>query len=1151
MRRVSGLLAALVTAAAVVVMAGLALGYRTVIITTGSMGDTIPAGSLVIAAPQAGSTVAVGDVVVMQRPGLTPVTHRVTELHQVDGVAVAVTKGDANESADAAPYALEGEQLVARWSMAGLGTVIAALAQPVVLFLLFAGLIGAALVWVLGRVWRNPAEPIAAAPTPTKGRTRIAAGVALVVLVATTGLGWALFRATDSVDGNIFGAGSCYEAEVASVQSGSAINGGAGAQLITIAAVDPARSFVQFSVRSSANEPADSLVRGRLAGATSIEFLRQTDAGVAPPITIEWSVVEYRCGVSVQRGVMSGSGTTTMDATITAVDASRSFVLTSHAPEAGASTLDGSSFATVELADPTTMRFTTEAGHALSAGATYAWQVVEFSSSADAGVQSQMASLGGIDTAVTVTLPSPVDLASSFVLVSSRTDATGTTIEDRLVEAHLSSPTTVMVSRQATGANLRLHVQVVSLTEGSIVRHGTVGMIGGEITKAVSVDRFDPTRATAFSSVQGPGSASFGHTTAVGDDVLGAASATFAVTDAQTVTLTRDASPSAARWGWQLVEWGGPQWWDPQFPYRQRIDVDASTDASPNGYSVPLTFDHEALVTAGLARADGDDLRIVRWDGATWTELDRILDESVGWDDVATTLWFQTQDAIAANSTISYWMYYGDDTPTPPPADPENVWLLYETFESGTLGDFSDRTGGTAWYTADPWTRRIPITVDSASVAAVEAGMVVAVHVTDPALSGARADGADLRFTTPGGVLLPFEIESWDSAAGDLVAWVQLPTLSATVDTSLWLYFGAANAPDAQDLRAVWAGPALGVWHFDRDPVGPAPQVDDHSTGHLEGLARGTFGPGDRVAGIIGPALDFDGDGDVVVLPATDLGSVASFTLSTWFRADTVAADQVLMAKATSAGDSTFELRLRSGGALEATVELDGLPVTLAGPAVAPGVWQYVAVVWDGTDLTMRTRGHPTGTIAGVGSLTPGEQPLTLAGYLDGSQSFDGTLDETRLEPVARTAAWFSTTANNGAQPTFATHGAVEVGTWFDQGSWTYRKPVVVDGSQVSGTVTGFPVLVQITDPDLAAHAMADGRDVVFTGADGTTRLPHEIESWDGGTGTLSAWVKVPTLSAGTDETLFVYFGNAGAVDQETPQTVFGDDHDGVWHFTD
>jgi hypothetical protein len=108
---------------------------------------------------------------------------------------------------------------------------------------------------------------------------------------------------------------------------------------------------------------------------------------------------------------------------------------------------------------------------------------------------------------------------------------------------------------------------------------------------------------------------------------------------------------------------------------------------------------------------------------------------------------------------------------------------------------------------------------------------------------------------------------------------------------------------------------------------------------------------------------------------------------------------------------------------------------------------------------------------------------------------------------------------------------------WFDT-NWPYRKTITIDADQVDLNLTNFPVLVDITDADLDSKAQADGDDIIFTGADGTSKLDHEIESYSAGN--LVAWVEIPFLDANTDTTLYMYYGNDVAAPQE--------DVEGTWN---
>jgi hypothetical protein len=116
---------------------------------------------------------------------------------------------------------------------------------------------------------------------------------------------------------------------------------------------------------------------------------------------------------------------------------------------------------------------------------------------------------------------------------------------------------------------------------------------------------------------------------------------------------------------------------------------------------------------------------------------------------------------------------------------------------------------------------------------------------------------------------------------------------------------------------------------------------------------------------------------------------------------------------------------------------------------------------------------------------------------------------------------------------------------WYDT-DWQYRKEITVDHSEVEANLTGFPVLISVTDGDLRDHAKSDGSDILFTSSDGTTKLKREIESYDDSDGILVAWVKAD-LSSTADTMLYIYYGNPAASetnDTDTWDTSFV----GVWH---
>jgi len=113
----------------------------------------------------------------------------------------------------------------------------------------------------------------------------------------------------------------------------------------------------------------------------------------------------------------------------------------------------------------------------------------------------------------------------------------------------------------------------------------------------------------------------------------------------------------------------------------------------------------------------------------------------------------------------------------------------------------------------------------------------------------------------------------------------------------------------------------------------------------------------------------------------------------------------------------------------------------------------------------------------------------------------------------------------NEITSSFTTYALAEPAPWWNN-SWIYRKLISIDPSNVAADLADFPVLVELTDSNVAEHARADAWDLVFTGYSLGTRLGHEIESYESGTGHLVAWVNVPIISSTEPTLLYLYYGN-------------------------
>jgi hypothetical protein len=126
----------------------------------------------------------------------------------------------------------------------------------------------------------------------------------------------------------------------------------------------------------------------------------------------------------------------------------------------------------------------------------------------------------------------------------------------------------------------------------------------------------------------------------------------------------------------------GISWWNLSYGYRQQLTVTNNTaSVLPSGYSVCLSLDHFSLVQAGKSSANGNDVRIVYWDGSTNVELDRVAESR--WNSVGTRtqIWFRTQADLAESGTDNnYFVYYGNTGATSPPANRKNIYEFFDDF---------------------------------------------------------------------------------------------------------------------------------------------------------------------------------------------------------------------------------------------------------------------------------------------------------------------------------------------------------------------------------------------------------------------------------------------------------------------------------------
>ena len=118
-------------------------------------------------------------------------------------------------------------------------------------------------------------------------------------------------------------------------------------------------------------------------------------------------------------------------------------------------------------------------------------------------------------------------------------------------------------------------------------------------------------------------------------------------------------------------------------------------------------------------------------------------------------------------------------------------------------------------------------------------------------------------------------------------------------------------------------------------------------------------------------------------------------------------------------------------------------------------------------------------------------------------------------------------------------------------------KEITVSAASVSGQapLNDYPLLVRLEDPTLRTLAQGgnienpNGYDVIFTAADGTTVIPHQVTQYNGATGLWLGYVKVPVLSHNTDTRIIMYYGNSAITANASSSDTWNSDYLGVYRF--
>ena len=340
---------------------------------------------------------------------------------------------------------------------------------------------------------------------------------------------------------------------------------------------------------------------------------------------------------------------------------------------------------------------------------------------------------------------------------------------------------------------------------------------------------------------------------------------------------------------------------------------------------------------------------------------------------------------------------------------------------------YSSSTGGNgySYYRA--------ITIDSTKASGTLTNFPVLVSSTIVDLKtitngGAVTDneGDDIIFTSDaaGSSILNFEREQYVSSTGEIYYWVQVPSISTSTDTTIYLFYGKSSVGTYQSsATGTWDSNYQAVWHLDESTTSTSAYIiDSTANSYHASSSEGSF-PAPTSTGKIARSQNFDGVDDVAGT-ASDFIGTGNVSVCAWIYP--ISFGEGDLGRVIDNGK--FQYHVKDGLSQTMRVTSDAGTVASAGTnAIVLNQWSHVC----GTrNLTGAANHYINGQFSGTadqnsGTPVGGTSNVLVGNRADLLRTFDGLIDEIHISNIIRTPGWMLTEYNNQSSPsTFYTVGA-------------------------------------------------------------------------------------------------------------------------------
>lgn len=319
----------------------------------------------------------------------------------------------------------------------------------------------------------------------------------------------------------------------------------------------------------------------------------------------------------------------------------------------------------------------------------------------------------------------------------------------------------------------------------------------------------------------------------------------------------------------------------------------------------------------------------------------------------------------------------------------------------------------TSWYNSS-WLYSTKIVIDHTKVNQTLTNFPVLIDNTSSSFAHAQGDGDDFVFVNSDNTTkYNHEIEYFSS--NRLISWVNVTSLSSSVDTVIYMYYGNSGCSNQQNIEGTWNSNFKMVQHMDDLTTS---SIEDSTINSYDGTKTGANTPIVSTSGMIGSCQYNDGSSKCITTGKhyQEMGITKDFTISGIVKTTTHTITRYWSGGATAGGSNREETYFASniwGGIVIA--KGNGNPT---GGAVSDNVWVFYTMTYDGanTRLYIDTNAVITSTVGSGNLVTTSDFTMFRPGEYNGGY-WNGYIDEVRLSNIAHNSSWISTCYNNQNSP--------------------------------------------------------------------------------------------------------------------------------------